>query len=119
MDTSDTIHRSGCPIATTLDFVGDKWSLVIIRDLLTGKSKYGELQDSPEGIPTNILANRLKSMVASGLLEKSPYQDRPIRHAYTLTERGKSVKPVLQEMCRWANAQYPDTWVPPESFMRP
>ncbi|MBT3767855.1 MAG: helix-turn-helix transcriptional regulator, partial [Rhodospirillales bacterium] len=55
-------QRSGCPISTTLDILGDKWSLIIIRDMLTGKSRYGEFQDSPEGIPTNILAARLKRL---------------------------------------------------------
>ena len=112
-----TPARSGCPIATTLDFVGDKWSLVIVRDMLTGKRRYGEFLASPEGIPTNILANRLKRMEAVGLIARQPYQDKPRRFEYGLTEMGESLLPVLQSMCRWANAYVAGTWTPPESFM--
>ena len=111
--------RSGCPIATTLELVGDKWSLVIIRDMLVGKSKYGEFLESPEGITTNILADRLRRMEETGLIEKTPYQAHPLRFAYGLTERGKSLRPILQEMCRWANKTFPDTWTPPASIMKP
>ncbi|MCG8545113.1 MAG: helix-turn-helix transcriptional regulator, partial [Alphaproteobacteria bacterium] len=81
-------HRSPCPIATTLDIVGDKWSFIITRDLLTGKSRYGEFLTSPEGIPTNILAERLKRLTAAGIVEKTLYQERPPRYAYSLTPKG-------------------------------
>jgi len=111
-------ERSGCPIATTLDVVGDKWSLVIIRDMATGKKRFGEFLSSPEGIPTNILTSRLKRMDETGLIEKTPYQTNPPRFDYVLTGRGRRLLPVLQEMCRWANGEAPDTWVPPESFMK-
>ena len=109
--------RSGCPIATTLDLVGDRWSLVIIRDMLVGKKRFGEFMTSPEGITTNILADRLKRMENSGLVARRPYQIRPPRHEYSLTPRGNSLLPVLQAICRWANRQFPDTWTPPDSFM--
>lgn len=109
--------RSGCPIASTLDIVGDKWTLVIVRDLLTGKTKFGEFLDSPEGIPTNILSARLKRMEEAGLVTRAPYQTRPLRHAYELTAKGAALLPALQEICRWANAHIPGTWAPPESFM--
>ena len=117
IDHTDCLNRSGCPIATTLDLVGDKWSLVVVRDMFTGKKRFGEFLESPEGIPTNILANRLKRMEESGVLSKKPYQERPTRFAYALTDRGESLLPILQAMCRWANTQFPDTWTPPESFM--
>ena len=110
--------RSGCPIATTLDFVGDKWSLVIVRDMVNGKARFGEFLESPEGIPTNILADRLKRMEGNGLISKKPYQERPRRFAYGLTEKGLSLLPVVQSMCLWANRHYPHTWTPPESFMK-
>ena len=110
-------RRSGCPIATTLDLVGDKWSLVIVRDMLTGKKRFGEFLRSPERIPTNILANRLKRMEGAGLIAKEPYQEHPVRHEYGLTSKGDSLLPVLQAVCRWANRHFPDTWIPPESFM--
>lgn len=117
MEHAQIASRSGCPIATTLDFVGDKWSLVIVRDMLTGKKRYGEFLASPEGIPTNILANRLKRMAACGLISRRPYQEKPTRFEYALTEMGESLLPILQSMCRWANGHIPDTWTPPESFM--
>ena len=111
-------QRSGCPIAATLDLVGDRWSLVIIRDMFVGKMRYGEFLASPEGITTNILADRLKRMERLGLVTRQPYQKRPVRHEYSLTPRGDSLLPVLQAICRWANRQFPDTWTPPASFMK-
>ncbi len=109
--------RSDCPIATTLDYVGDKWTLVLIRDMVTGKRRYGEFLDSPEGIPTNILANRLKRMEAVGLIFKHPYQHKPTRYEYRLTPMGRGLLPVMQDVCRWANAHFPGTWIPPQAFM--
>lgn len=111
------MKRSSCPIASTLDIVGDKWTLVVLRDLLTGKSRYSEFLDSPEGITTNILADRLTRMEASGLIEKTPYQTRPVRYSYMLTEKGRGLHPMLREMCLWANEHVEGTWTPPESFM--
>lgn len=113
----DLSARSGCPIATTLDLLGDKWTLVIVRDMLTGKRRYSEFLDSPEGIPTNILADRLRRMEAMKLLSRAAYQTNPPRYAYTLTPRGEALLPVLQSMCRWANKEFPTTWTPPQSFM--
>lgn len=114
----DFTTRSGCPIAATLDLVGDKWSLVIVRDMLIGKRRYGEFLASPEGITTNILADRLKRMEEHGLISKEPYQDHPPRYDYALTPSGVSLLPVLQAMCRWGNRNISDTWTPPESFMK-
>ncbi len=108
--------RSGCPIATTLDLIGDKWSLVIVRDMLNGKKRYNQFLESPEGITTNILASRLKRLQQSGIVTQSAYQDNPTRFEYQLSERGEALHPVLIEICRWANKQYPETWVPPKSF---
>ncbi len=111
-------HRSGCPIASTLDLVGDRWTLVILRDMINGKSRYSEFLDSPERITTNILADRLTRMETEGLIEKTPYQTRPQRFEYALTRKGRDLHPVLQAMCRWANRHIPDTWVPPKAFMK-
>lgn len=111
-------ERSPCPIATTLDVVGDKWSLVIVRDMINGKKRFGEFLTSPEGIPTNILTSRLKRMEEAGLVLKAAYQERPPRFDYLLTPRGRALLPVLQEICRWGNGHAPDTWVPPEQFMQ-
>lgn len=109
--------RSGCPIASTLDLVGDRWTLVIVRDMVNGKARFAEFLASPERITTNVLTDRLGRMEQAGLTEKAPYQTRPTRFEYTLTQKGQALIPVLQEFCRWGNAFIPDTWIPPESFM--
>ncbi len=110
--------RSGCPIATTLDIVGDRWTLIILRDMLTGKSKFSQFLDSPERITTNVLTDRLALMEGAGLVQKTPYHLRPKRFDYALTEKGLALLPVLQEICRWANRFMPETWTPPPSFMK-
>ena len=116
-DLTQLEFRSGCPIAATLDIIGDKWTLLIIRDMLVGRTRYHEFLASPEGITTNILASRLKRMEEIGLIARTRYQEHPPRFDYALTELGRSLHPVLQAICRWANAQIPDTWTPPASFM--
>ena len=109
--------RSGCPIATTLDILGDRWTLVILRDMVTGKSRFSEFLDSPEKITTNVLTDRLAQMEQAGLVTKALYQQRPKRYSYELTEMGRGLHPVLQEISRWANRFIPGTWVPPKKFM--
>ncbi len=111
-------HRSQCPIAVSLDLLGDRWTLVLIRDLLNGKSKFSEFLQSPERISTNILTDRLGKMEASGLVTRSRYQERPRRYQFELTEMGRGLHPVLCEICRWGNRFFPDTWTPPDSFMQ-
>jgi len=96
--------RSYCPIATTLDVLGDKWSLLIIRDIaFFDKHRNKDFQEAAEGIPTNILANRLKLLVNTGLVEKHLYQNNPPRYEYYLTNAGKGLRPVLESMALWAN----------------
>ena len=106
---SDRSWRSLCPIARTLDLVGDKWSLLLIRDMRYGKRTYGELLESPEGIPTNILADRLKRLEEAGIILRSAYQDRPMRYAYTLSEKGKDLGNVLLALVRWGKTHIPGT----------
>ncbi|HUE44160.1 MAG TPA: helix-turn-helix domain-containing protein [Candidatus Sulfotelmatobacter sp.] len=101
--------RSPCAVACTLDLVGDKWSLLVIRDLLRGKATYGELQKSPEGIPTNILADRLKKLEDAALIAKSAYQEHPVRYAYELTEKGRALSEVLSAFARWGKKHIPGT----------
>ncbi len=110
-------ERSSCPIASTLDIVGDKWSLVLVRDMLTGKQRFNQFCESPEGVPTNLLAARLRKLEEQGVIEKEPYQTRPVRYAYTLTPAGRALLPLLQEICRWANTYIEGTWQPPSAFM--
>jgi DNA-binding HxlR family transcriptional regulator len=93
--------RSPCAVASTLDIIGDKWSLLVVRDLLRGKTTYGELAESQERIPTNILAERLRRLEENGLIEKTAYQQRPVRFAYTLTAKGGELGDVLLAIVRW------------------
>ncbi|HKA19489.1 MAG TPA: helix-turn-helix domain-containing protein [Blastocatellia bacterium] len=104
-----SLSRSLCPIANVLEVVGDKWSLLIVRDLFRGKSTYGELLNSFEKIPTNILAERLKRLEAAGIITSSPYQERPVRNAYTLTKKGSELADILQALVKWGKRHIPGT----------
>jgi DNA-binding HxlR family transcriptional regulator len=96
-------------VASTLDLVGDKWSLLVVRDLISGSATYKELQNSPERIPTNILADRLKKLEQRGLISKSAYQQHPVRHSYSLTDKGKDLGEVLLALVRWGMKHIPGT----------
>ena len=109
--------RSGCPISTSLESLGDRWTLVIVRDMISGKRKFSEFLDSPEEITTSVLSVRLAMMENEGLVKSSPYQSRPTRYEYILTKKGAALLPVLQEISKWANRFMPETWPPPEDFM--
>src|SRR4029077_9274628 len=103
------LRRSPCAVACTLDLVGDKWSLLVIRDLLQGSVTYGELQNSRERIPTNILADRLKKLEEARLISKSAYQEHPVRYKYALTTKGESLKDVLRAIVQWGKENIPGT----------
>jgi DNA-binding HxlR family transcriptional regulator len=107
-------RRSTCPAACALDLAGDRWTLLIVRDLLRGRDTYGKLAASDEGIPTNILADRLKKMEDAGLIAAKPYQERPVRYAYALTAKGKGLSEVLASFARWGKRYIPGTVVAPE-----
>jgi DNA-binding HxlR family transcriptional regulator len=109
MNTAKPFTRSACAVANSLDLVGDKWSLLVVRDLLHGKRTYGELAHSPEGIPTNILADRLKRLESAGIISSAPYQRRPVRYAYTLTPKGRALGEVLLAFVRWGKQHIPGT----------
>ncbi|MCU7940412.1 MAG: helix-turn-helix transcriptional regulator [gamma proteobacterium symbiont of Bathyaustriella thionipta] len=109
MNNKTEFKRSACAIANTLDILGDKWTLLVIRDLFFGKKTYSEFQKSPERIPTNILAERLKRLESAGIINKQSYQQRPVRYAYQLTAKGEALAPVLKEMVIWGNTFIPDT----------
>ncbi|MEQ8955300.1 MAG: helix-turn-helix domain-containing protein [Gammaproteobacteria bacterium] len=97
-----TAKRSPCPIATTLDVVGDKWTLLLVRDMgIFGRHRNKEFQQGKEGIPSNILADRLKSMLAHGLIRKEQYQAHPPRYEYHLTEAGQDLLPIARAMAQW------------------
>jgi DNA-binding HxlR family transcriptional regulator len=102
--------RSDCPVNAALDLFGDRWSLLIVRDIiLDDKHRYSEFEAMAEGIPTNILANRLKRMVAAGILEKRAYWQRPLRYEYHLTDKGQDLEPILRELIRWGLKHIPGT----------
>jgi DNA-binding HxlR family transcriptional regulator len=109
MSTAKPFTRSACAIANSLDIVGDKWSLLVVRDLLCGKRTYGELANSPERIPTNILAERLKRLEAAGVIVSTPYQQHPVRYTYTLTPKGSALGEVLLAFVRWGTQHIPGT----------
>ncbi|WP_036243485.1 winged helix-turn-helix transcriptional regulator [Methylobacter luteus] len=111
------VFRSQCPVAGSLDLLGDKWSLVIVRDLMIRKRRYKDFQDSPEGIPTNILANRLRKLEEDGIIKKHPYQERPVRYEYSLTRKGADLLPVLQQLALWGHKHIPESWSPPDWFL--
>lgn len=111
MSRDTPFKRSPCAVANSLDIVGDKWSLLVVRDLLHGKRTYGELADSPEHIPTNILAERLKRLESAGIIVGTPYQERPTRYAYTLTPKGRALGDVLLAFVRWGKQYIPGTIV--------
>src|SRR3954451_23936966 len=91
--------RSTCSIARTLEIVGDKWTLLVVRDLMWhGKHTFVALQERAERVPTNILSERLKRLEDWGVVRRAPYQQRPVRHAYRLTDKGKSLEPLLLQI---------------------
>jgi DNA-binding HxlR family transcriptional regulator len=104
-----SFQRSECPLACALDVIGDKWSLVIVRDLFFGKRRFSEFQSSDEGITTNILAERLARLERAGLVEKRLYQNRPPRYEYHLSESGRALKPILKTYVTWARTHIPGT----------
>ena len=114
-----TTFRSICPIASTLDLVGDKWSLLVVRDLFHGKTTYGELASSAEKIPTNILADRLRRLQASALVVRTAYQEKPVRYAYQLTAKGKALGDVLGALVRWGKTHIPGTMTYKDSEFMP
>lgn len=95
--------RSDCPISCSLDIFGDKWSLLIIRDLmLWNKHTYGDFLKSAEGIATNILASRLQSLEENRLIEKLEHPDSKAKNLYKLTQKGMDLIPIIVEMYLWS-----------------
>lgn len=93
--------RSPCPVACTLDLLGDKWTLLVIRDLALGRKYFKEFLASPERIATNILSDRLSRLTEAGIVELSPSPDTMGRNMYLLTEKGVSLSPVLESIVEW------------------
>ncbi|MBS1996129.1 MAG: helix-turn-helix transcriptional regulator [Cyanobacteria bacterium SZAS LIN-2] len=106
--------RSICPIACTLDLLGDKWTLLVLRDIVIfKKSRFEQFLDSPEKIATNILTDRLHKLEKAGLITKAPYGNHRLRMAYTATEKGKSTVPLMKEIVKWGLANIEGTGAMP------
>ena len=102
---------TGCPVAFGLDTFGDRWSLLIIRDLIfKGSETYGEFLEADERIATNILADRLKYLEIEGIIRKSRDPDNRRRFIYSLTEKGCDLIPVILEIVRWSGKYDPNTF---------
>lgn len=103
-DAREHEFRSQCSIARTMEILGDRWTLLIVRDLMWhGKHTFQELQTSAERMPTNQLSQRLRLLVDWGLVEKQAYQERPVRYRYVLTEQGRGLEPVLLQIMQWGH----------------
>lgn len=109
--------RSQCPVASALDLFGDKWTLVVLRTIFAGASRYSDFAVIPEKIATNILADRLDKLERYGLIGRSEYQENPPRYRYWLTESGAELLPVLQAVAAWSDRHIPDRWKSPPWFV--
>jgi DNA-binding HxlR family transcriptional regulator len=95
-------HRSGCPISNLVDIVGDKWSLIIIRDFFLERNTFKQFIDSPEKIATNILTDRLKTLTSNGLIDYTYTPNNKKTKYYYLTDMGIDLYPVIYEMAMWS-----------------
>ncbi|MCA0873123.1 helix-turn-helix transcriptional regulator [Seohaeicola saemankumensis] len=103
MTTNSDKYNSGCPMAYALDIFGDRWSLLVIRDMaFKGACRYGDFLSGGEGISTNILAQRLKQLEAAGLISKDRDPENGRSFVYRLTDKGRDLAPVLVEIVLWS-----------------
>lgn len=102
-------RRSVCPIACALDLFGDKWTLLVVRDLLLGKAHFKEFLASPEKIATNILSDRLARLVEHGIVERYPSTDIAGREAYRLTAKGRALRGLMTQIRAWGLAHVEGT----------
>ena len=97
-----------CPVETTLLLMGDKWKVLIVRDLLTGTKRFGELKKSLNGISQKVLTSHLRTMEKNGLITRKVYAQVPPKVEYTLTEVGQSLKQVHDAMLDWGSIYFPN-----------
>jgi DNA-binding HxlR family transcriptional regulator len=108
-------RRSNCPIACSLDLLGDKWTLLVLRDIVVlNKSRFEEFLASPEKISTNILTDRLHKLEEAGLICKEPYSNHASRMAYSPTKKGRSVATILDEFVKWGRQNFKNTSTIPQ-----
>ncbi len=104
MASRQEIAETVCPVARSLDIVGDRWTVLILRELFMGATRFEEIQIQTEATP-QMLATRLKALEADGMVERRPYQEKPLRHEYKLTQKGREFYPVIHAMRAWG-----ETW---------
>ena len=102
MQTSDAYPA--CPVETTLTLIGNKWKVLILRDLLSGTKRFSELKRSLNGVSEKVLTTQLRAMEADGLVHREVFAEVPPRVEYSLTELGRSLKPILDAMVEWGTA---------------
>jgi DNA-binding HxlR family transcriptional regulator len=103
----NTARRSLCPISTTLEILGDRWTLLIVRDLMfKGKKTYGEFLQSDEKIATNILADRLLILERAGIIKKTAFPGNKVKNLYQLTAKGIDLMPTLFEIILWGEKYF-------------
>ena len=100
-ETSAKKELPACPVETTLTLIGDKWKVLILRDLMPGTKRFGELKKSVGNVSQKVLTAQLRAMEESGLVNRKVYAEVPPRVEYSLTELGKSLKPILDSMWAW------------------
>ncbi len=94
-------YGQACPVAKALELLGERWTLLVVRDLMLGKSKFHEFMDSLPGISANVLSDRLKCLEAYQIVTRSMYSDHPPRAEYHLTPVGQELKPVIASLATW------------------
>lgn len=112
--TEETRALPACPVETTLMLIGDKWKVLILRDLMPGTKRFGELKKSIGHVSKKVLTAQLRDMEASGLVNRKVYAEVPPRVEYSLTELGRSLKPILDAMWNWGE-NYKAQNAPPEA----
>jgi DNA-binding HxlR family transcriptional regulator len=105
-----------CSIAKSLEVIGERWSLLIVRDVLNGNRRFGELQTSL-GVARNVLSARLQRLIEEDILERRQYQDNPARYEYFLTEKGLDLWPALIALLNWGDRYSPGPEGPPKTIV--
>jgi DNA-binding HxlR family transcriptional regulator len=106
------LNEEACPVARGLSVIGDRWTMLVLRDCFLGVRRFDQFQERL-GITRHVLADRLRKLEAEGVLRREPYQANPPRHEYRLTEKGKALYPVLLSLIGWANHYVPTEAPPP------
>ncbi len=100
------LRDESCPVARGLSVIGDRWTMLVLRDCFLGVRRFEQFQERL-GVTRHVLADRLRKLEAAGVLRREPYQEGPLRHEYRLTEAGRDLYPVLVSLIKWANDHVP------------